>query len=359
MDTMKKVSVIVPVYNVEKYLTRCLDSIVGQTYKNLEIICVNDGSPDNSAEILVRYAKKDERIILISQENQGLSGARNAGLEVATGEYTVFVDSDDWIEYNTIETAVNAAENDKVEMVMWTYVREFRSHSEKKTIFEGNRVFDKYETATFVHRRMAGLLDDELAVPENSDALCTAWGKLYMTEKIKKNNIEFIDTKIIGTEDVLFNLEYFAYVESCEFLDIPLNHYRKDNEASLTKSYKPMLFKQWSTLYEMMFRYIRTHRLQNSEEFENAVYNRVCLSMIGLGLNEYCRRAKFMERAVKISEILNSPMYREAYSRLDLSHFPPHWKAFFHYCKMGSATRTTLVIGVINVIINRKNKETK
>ncbi len=352
-------SVIVPVYKVEQYLEKCLDSIVGQTYENLEIICVNDGSPDNSAEILNRYAQKDERIIVITQENQGLSGARNTGVRAATGYYTVFVDADDWIDTDTVRIAVETAERDNVEMVLWTYVREFRACQQKKTIFEGNRIFNKEETSEFIHRRMAGMLGEELAVPENSDAICTAWGKLYMTEKIKKNKIDFVDTKIIGTEDVLFNLNYFAFVESCEFLDIPLNHYRKDNDTSLTRSYKPKLFNQWTTLYEMMFEYIKTHSLPCKENFENALYNRICLSMIGLGLNEYCRRAGFMEHAVKISEILSSPMYREAYAHLDLSYFPPHWKAFFRYCKMGSATRTCLVIGVINVILNRKNRETK
>ena len=353
---MKKVSVIVPVYNVERYLPRCLDSIVEQTYKNIEIICVNDGSPDGSAEILARYEKNDERVIVINQENGGLSSARNTGIKAATGEYIVFVDSDDWIDIETIETAVNTAERDNVEMVLWTYIREFKNKREKKYIFDGDRIFNKEETASYVHRRMAGLLGEELSVPENGDALCTAWGKLYSTKKIKDNHIEFVDTKIIGTEDVLFNINYFGFVENCEYIDKPFNHYRKDNESSLTKSYKPHLFRQWTTLYEMMFKYIRTHKLSCPEDFENALYNRVCLSMIGLGLNEYCRKAKFMERAVKMSEILNSPMYREAYAHLDLSWFPPHWKAFFHYCKMGSATRTTAVIGAINILLKSKNK---
>ena len=89
---MKTVSVIIPVYNVEKYLTKCLDSVVNQTYTNLEIICVNDGSPDNSAKILEAFAKKDSRIKIINQENKGLSGARNTGIESATGDYIVFLD---------------------------------------------------------------------------------------------------------------------------------------------------------------------------------------------------------------------------------------------------------------------------
>lgn len=356
---MKKVSVIIPIYNVEQYLPKCLDSIIGQTYNNLEIICVDDGSPDNSAELLQSYSEKDDRIVVVHKENGGLSSARNEGINSATGDYTVFVDADDWLDVDTIEAAVNAAENDGVDMVLWGYTREFKSKSIEKRIFNGDRVFNKDETRSFVYRRIVGLVGDELSNPENADSISTAWGKLYNTKKIKDNNLQFVDTKIIGTEDVLFNLYYFCYVDNCKFIDKPYNHYRKDNESSLTRSYKPKLFEQWSTLYGMMLDYIKANPLCCTEEFKTALNNRICLSMIGLGLNEYCRKAKFMERSVKISEILWSPMYREAYKNLDLRYFPPHWKAFFHYCKMGSATRTCFVIGIIKQIIDKRNQASK
>lgn len=102
-----KVSVIVPVYNTAKYLPRCLDSILSQTYSNLEIITVNDGSTDNSLEILETFAKKDSRITIITQKNQGLSAARNTGLKKTTGEYITFVDSDDAIDHNMIKNLLN------------------------------------------------------------------------------------------------------------------------------------------------------------------------------------------------------------------------------------------------------------
>ena len=136
---MKTVSVIIPVYNVEKYLPKCLESVTAQTYANLEIICVNDGSPDNSSAILEEYAKKDGRIIIINQENTGLSGARNTGIRAASGEYIVFVDSDDWIDAETVETAVSKAEN--ADTVMWGYVREFADKSLEKKIFDSDRSF--------------------------------------------------------------------------------------------------------------------------------------------------------------------------------------------------------------------------
>ncbi|OUQ56652.1 hypothetical protein B5E58_10530, partial [Tyzzerella sp. An114] len=94
----KKISVIVPIYNVEKYLNRCVDSIINQTYKNLEIILVDDGSPDNCGKICDEYAKKDNRIKVVHKENGGVSSARNVGLNIATGDYIGFVDGDDWID---------------------------------------------------------------------------------------------------------------------------------------------------------------------------------------------------------------------------------------------------------------------
>ena len=100
---MIDISVIVPVFNSEKTLNRCLDSILNQTFKNFEVICVNDGSQDNSGQILNEYKMKDERIKVIEQKNKGLSGARNTGINLAKGKYVTFIDSDDWIEINTFE----------------------------------------------------------------------------------------------------------------------------------------------------------------------------------------------------------------------------------------------------------------
>lgn len=106
------ISVIIPVYKVEKFLHRCVDSVINQTYKNLEIILIDDGSPDNCGNICDEYAKKDTRIKVIHQENQGLSGARNSGLNIAKGEYIYFIDSDDYIKKNTLENMIKYSEKD-------------------------------------------------------------------------------------------------------------------------------------------------------------------------------------------------------------------------------------------------------
>lgn len=116
MNEEKLLSVIVPVYKVEPYLHRCIDSIRNQTYKNLQIILVDDGSPDNCGKICDEYAELDARIIVVHQKNRGLSGARNMGLRYAKGEYVAFVDSDDWISSDMYQTLVNLVELNDLDM---------------------------------------------------------------------------------------------------------------------------------------------------------------------------------------------------------------------------------------------------
>ena len=118
------ISIIVPIYNSEKYLKQCLDSLLQQSYTNIEIICIDDGSKDCSSEIVEEYMRYDNRVKLIKQENAGVSRTRNNGINYAQGEYIMFVDSDDWIDLNTCETALNSIIINDADTVMWSYVSE-------------------------------------------------------------------------------------------------------------------------------------------------------------------------------------------------------------------------------------------
>ena len=125
---MAKISVVVPVYNVEAYLERCLDSLINQTLSDIEIICVNDGSTDSSPEKLEEFAKKDSRIKIINQENGGLSAARNTGIEAATGEYIGFVDSDDYVDLDFYEKLYNAATSHNADISCTSIIRKRHPH---------------------------------------------------------------------------------------------------------------------------------------------------------------------------------------------------------------------------------------
>lgn len=327
-----KISIVLPVYNTAPYLTKCLDSLISQTYKNIEIICVNDSSKDNSLQILNEYGQKDSRIIIVTQENTGLSGARNKGLSLANGEYIMFVDSDDWVDESTCATALETAIKHGADVVFWPYIREFADHSVPKVIFDEEEiVFANGECEKHVHRRFAGLLGDELAVVENADAIVTAWGKLYKACVMQQPEVRFIDTKIIGTEDALFNFYVFNNVKTAVYINRYFSHYRRDNENSLTQKYKPNLFKQWNLLYDLMEKNIEQQHL--SENYKQALQNRIALSIVGLGINLTCSAKTGREKRKELKSMLCSARYKTAYKQLTLKYFPIHWKLFFFFAK--------------------------
>ena len=166
-----KITIIIPVYKVEKYIHQCIDSVIDQSYKNLEIILVDDGSPDKCPEICDDYAKKDKRIKVIHQENQGLSSARNTGIKASTGDYINFIDSDDWIEREAFQIALDTRNRWDADLVMWPYIREYENRSLKKEILPQNLiVYEEEDLKKKLHRRILGLLDEELARPEDADA---------------------------------------------------------------------------------------------------------------------------------------------------------------------------------------------
>lgn len=338
MNNQPLISVIVPVYNVEQYLPMCLDSILNQTYRNIEVVCVDDGSPDNCGQILQKYATKDERIVVITQKNQGLSGARNTGLRYAHGEYIMFLDSDDWIEAETCEAAISAALKYDADLVMWSYTRAYNQDSKEKYMFwENETVFEKEQVKSQLHRRICGLLGEELQHPDYANALETVWGKLYLTKQIVENNVEFVNTKEIGTEDALFNLYVLGNIERAVYLRKCYNHYRKTNQSSLTTIYNKNLFTRWQKLFDYMEVYIQENNLP--KEYKEALQNRIALSLLGLGLNIVSSDYSMRRKIALLQEILKNERYRRAYKELDFSFFPIHWKVFYgcaaHRCAFG------------------------
>lgn len=192
------VSIIVPVYNVEKHLRKCLDSIVNQTYKNIEIICVDDGSQDNSIDILREYKAKDNRVKVIRQENKGVSVARNIGLENISGKYLMFVDSDDWIEPNTIEELYNLAEKENSDIIISGLIFE--------NIQENTKIYKIPGSSNWLSK------DNLLGSIPN---------KFHKVEIIKKNNIQF-EPNIKMSEDFLFNIEVLS---KCKNINVHFTAY--------------------------------------------------------------------------------------------------------------------------------------
>ena len=340
----KKVSIIVPVYNVASYLEQCINSLINQTYKNTELIFVNDGSTDNSLKILESYCQQDDRIQVISQRNQGLSAARNTGMEAASGDYMVFLDSDDWLEVSAIETAVLFSEQNNLDIVLWSYASEYEGKSICRPLFGGERII--FEDGRRIHRRIIGLTGKELSAPHKADACVTAWGKLYRRDVVA--DIRFVDTKRIGTEDALFNTCAFGNANRVGYLPDVFSHYRKTNETSLTRRYKADLAMCWENMYQLIEEYLDS--ISADDDFYTALSNRVCLSMIGIGLNELNNPAGFFRKTKNLRIVLRMPRWEAAYQRLDLQYFPIKWKVFFFLCKCKQTELLLLMLYGINAL---------
>lgn len=218
VEFMSKVSVIVPVYNVEKYLARCLDSLISQTLQDIEIICVNDGSTDNSAEILSKYAETDERIKVINQANAGVSIARNTAIKVATGEFIGFVDSDDFVEKDFYEKLYNAAKSENAEVACAGIIRE--NEKKSKTLVS----FDKLTVCETLQDKF-----DFASAPEH----CYVWNKIYLTSKVKELGISFIAGLIY--EDMPFTADVLTQMGRLVCVPNTCYHYWI-NKSSLIKS---------------------------------------------------------------------------------------------------------------------------
>lgn len=214
-----KVSVIVPIYNVEKYLKKCLTSLINQTLKEIEIICVNDGSTDNSAKILEHFAKNDFRIKVISQQNSGLSGARNTGLEIATGEYIGFVDSDDWVDLEFFEKLYITAKENSADISCAGFKRRGKIFSTIRKSFNEVKVYEDINDKVIVDK-----------LPEHN----YVWNKIYLRDKW---NFKFQDGRYFEDMAILIKILYVSK-RLVTVPDVYYNYRRTPNSIVTQKSKK-------------------------------------------------------------------------------------------------------------------------
>lgn len=222
MSSEPKISVIIPIYNTAEYLSRCLDSVLHNTYQNLEIICVNDGSADDSAVILERYAAADSRIISVNKANAGVSAARNTGLDIATGDFIAFVDSDDWVHPQYFEILIQYANSENADIAACNFCRV--------------STFDITPYVTYTHNMMVCKLLTFENVVSNGFLKRLVWGRLYAKELI--DQLRF-DIALMWGEDTAFNLSALLNKENLRFarVDVPLYfYYSRDTSISNTVS---------------------------------------------------------------------------------------------------------------------------
>jgi glycosyltransferase involved in cell wall biosynthesis len=230
---MPKISIVIPVYKVEKYLSACLDSVLQQTFQDWEAICVNDGSPDNCGEILSEYAQKDHRIKVITQENQGLSMARNNGLKKANGKYILFFDSDDSIHPQLLEICAHFAEKENADMVSFN----FQNHKKNDALFVPNYTLNEIKSI---------LTDTPLYFQKKRHKhkiTVNAWSKLYKKSLIQ--DLSFIPG--ITMEDYPHTYAVLAKHPKTVVLDIPLYYYRYNPQSISSIQIDPKNIQDYQT----------------------------------------------------------------------------------------------------------------
>lgn len=294
---MKLVTIIVPVYNVEKYLNECIQSLRMQTYKNIEIILIDDGSKDSSGEICEALADEDSRIKVIHKENAGLGYARNSGLEIARGEYVTFIDSDDVADADLISRLMKAVQDDGVDTCIGGFKRisengniEFSEKYEKK-IYQGKDVYDK------LFARMLGS-----AVDKHDAIRMSVWNVLYSMKIIKEHNLRFPSEREFISEDIIWDSEYYRFASKVEIIDSIAYNYRI-TPGSLTQKFKPNRFELSCKLYEELSRRVGNDRnkiIRLQRQF--FVNIRVCLRQEKTIVSGNDRKTS----KIRINQILNN-----------------------------------------------------
>lgn len=305
---MPIVSIVVPIYKVEQYLPRCIESIKRQTLTDIEIILVDDGSPDNSPRMCDEYAKEDKRIRVVHKKNGGLSSARNAGLAIAKGKYVGFVDADDSIKASMYEELLEVIQREKVDFVMADYTRilsDGTSYSKSASIRGGR--YDKKNLQSEIFPALIMGKDIEYG------PLLSVWHCLYNTDFLKNNNIWF-DEEVRWSEDNIFSAIVGYCADSFYYLkDHALYNYYQ-NEGTITTSYRPGAWDVYCVMNKHLEAYFGKSLIYDFSQqlkWHMLYYSCVC---IGQAFSENRGIRKEIVHKILLSDELN-----KAFDQLDYS----------------------------------------
>lgn len=290
---MEKISIIVPIYNAEKTINRCIDSLLKQTYKNIEIILINDGSIDNSLLICKNYAAKDKRVVVINKSNGGVSSARNAGIVKVSGNYIMFCDSDDYVYDNWCEEMYKMYKDNY--LIMCGY----------------NMIKDKKIINSIIPKSISKIVDKNKVMELENYGFFSPFNKLYNAKIIKNNNIYF-DSNLNFGEDLIFNLSYLMHISKGVLLvDKALYAYDVTNDESLSKVFTINLIDQIYYFYKQvkeLMKKIGINDIYQEKILHNHVYNdieRYIYDIVFTDCIDYHKKIKV------INYILNSDTYQE------------------------------------------------
>lgn len=296
-----KISIIVPAYNVEEYIAKCIESLINQTFRNIEIIVIDDGSTDNTGLLIDQYAKKDPRIVVIHQKNGGLPKARNTGLDKAKGEFIMFLDSDDWLEENCCEVVFDELEREKLELLFFEYSKEYKNktvpmktYQQEKLYYnaQGEKDFFLYDMRTI-----------------------TAWGKIYSAELIGEQRF---NENMRTAEDVDFNFHIYEKVNRAKYINQHLLHYRILNQSAI-HGFDSQIYEKLSFVLKSLRNWAK-----KDKEHEEAYYSFLAISFILVCQNGICLNKEygFWKKVKKSSELKSDELYRELFQNIEKIRIP-------------------------------------
>lgn len=345
-----RVSIIVPVYNGEKYLGKCIESILNQSYHNLNIIIVNDGSSDNSDEIIRKYDNTDPRIVYICQENKGPSLARNAGIEKSDGDIIIFLDCDDYFDLDTVEKIVSKFEDD-IGIIMYPFVREYGNRKEFVPLFDEKEIiFQKEDILDRLLGRILGPTDvsGRINVLE-MDRLNPCCMKAYRKEIL--NNVRFVDTKEIWMEDGWFVLNAFYNMsKKALYTSDVIYHYNKANNQSFLHTYNKSHFRKRWNLYKKELEFISKH--SECQKYLINIANRIVFELYAIVFYIVSSNIGFRNKLDEISKVLNFQEYQKWYHIAEINKLSWIWRVFYTMCKKRMALSILVVTQLLIKIVS-------
>ncbi|NTW61919.1 glycosyltransferase family 2 protein [Candidatus Saccharibacteria bacterium] len=342
------VSIIIPVLNAEEYLNQCVDSVLGQTYKNFELILIDDGSTDKSPDICGEYAKRDERVqVIYHKDNTGQTSARKDGLAKAKGEYIYFVDADDWLEDSLLELVYAAAERDESDVITFDAYFNYANHQNKVKQLIPSGVFDKNEMIQKIYPKM--IYSGKFFY---FGVYAAMWNKVVRRSVIEPN-LDRVDNSIRVHED---GLTTFAVMLDAEKLTVlggeHLYHYR-DCNPSVTRSYCKEQF-SGALLFVDTLRKLNSDK--NVYDLSGQIDYYFMYYIYSIFIEEFYYRYKksFASRLKYLRDIMNNDLVQESLSRIDPDTLPGRFKEFFVH--MRNKNFAMLVFNTLVIAMQRRTK---
>lgn len=299
----KKFSIIVPVYNCQDYIERCIESVVKQNTKDIELILVNDGSTDNTKELLKEYKKENDLIKIINKKNEGVSKARNAGLKEATGKYILFLDADDFLDENYIKEINEILKKYKdIELI------NFGFYSDVEDMEFNNLSRDEITYKEKYYKDRKSIKKDFVKLWDNT-MLYNIWNKVYVKKIIDANNIKFPKTN--WGEDIEFNRCYLNVTKNMYNSNKCFYHYVRERNGAATKNYKENIFETRKNEFKEFNDYFELWKIKKDKYYEFSC-RRYIERILGCIENVYCSNMKFKERYNEIKNMIKDPITREA-----------------------------------------------